>query len=276
MTDIAKLPVGALILVCLSAMATASSAKVPLAGSSQARARSGESYVVSPAPGDIVVRDLNGKVTFSAKVFAQSERVALAKLLGPDLKTIRHSFSVVSLAGPYLAIRDETEINTAEPLPGGSTRLWTIDLRRPATYRFDDAEPLRPMPGDATLLDLRQLYDLTVLGQVIGATRLGAPGPNSPTTRDLKYVLSDLSKRGQTSPACYGADLGVLSSFAIVGRLASKVDIQLGLSGQAACRYALTPLIIAAPVNDRTRDIPVAKSFVIKSAPVIIDTNSDQ
>lgn len=212
-------------------------------------------YTVATANGDLVARRNDGSVAFSARAFADAQHAALAKMLGTDLKTVSHRFSVVSLAGPLLAIRDDVDLNEAAPIPGGSTRYWTIDLRQAPTYDFADKEPLQPAPNNRTLLDLRLFYSPTTLARAIGATKLGARGATSPVSRDLRYVLSDLSKRGLGTSHCFGADPDILSSFALTGVAARRVHVQLGIPGQASCRHNLTPLDIALP---RSKALPAA------------------
>ncbi len=207
-----------------------------------------DAYVVTAKADDIVARRRGGTIVFSARAFAAAEQTALRQARGADLVTVRHRFAFVSLAGPFLAIRDQVDINTASPIPGGSTRFWTIDLRQPATYRFDDEEPLAPLQGDRTLVDLRQFFSPATLAAAIGATPLGAPWTGG-APRDLRAVLSDLSKRGMADGRCFGADAGVTSSFAVIGRGAGHLRVRLGLPGQAYCRDALTPLTIDLPMR---------------------------
>ncbi len=88
---------------------------------------------------------------------------------------------------------------------------------------------------------------MPVLARAIGATPLGACGPGSPANRDLRYVLSDLTRRGQTDGHCFGSYADVLSSFAITGRPKAGGSVELGLPGQAICRSELTSLAINLP-----------------------------
>ena len=209
-----------------------------------ARPASPSGYAVMVTAGDVVVRRGDGGIAFSARAFAAAEDAALKAARAADLVTVRHRFAVVALAGPLLGLRDEVAINLDAPIPGGSIRLWTIDLRQPATYRFDDEEPLRPLPGDKTLLDLRTLVAAPALAAAIGMAH-GAPAKAKP--RDLRTVLSDLSRRGMVKPNCFAADADVLSSFAVVGRTATRVRVRIGLPGQPWCRDTLTPLDIDLP-----------------------------
>ena len=220
-------------------------------------------YAIALSDKDLVVR--RGVVlAFSARAFAAAQQAALDRQLGSDGDTVslRHRFSFVSLTGTLLAIRDDVVTNEDAPLPGATARLWTIDLRQQPVYRFANEEPLRPLPGDRTLLDLRHVFGAPFLATAIGSTDLGARMSDSPARRDIEHVLSDLSRRGMASGHCFEADKNITSSFAIVGRAGRLLTVRLGLPGRPTCRGALTTLDITLPAKGGAPHILAGSSIV--------------
>jgi len=200
---------------------------------------------------DLVVRRSDGRVVFAARAFADQQYSVLKRLRREDDDArpfvMSHRYTLVSIAGPLLAIKDEASFDQDAPIPGGYTRFWTIDLRQAPVYRFNDEEPLRPVKGSGALLDLRRLESASVLAAAIGRTGLGARGSDSPASRGVDDVLYDLAQRGFAPGNCFRSDSDVTTSFAVTSATPRGIVVRIGLPGQSYCRYQLTSLDIVLP-----------------------------
>jgi hypothetical protein len=196
-------------------------------------------------------RDRDGAPVFSASAFAAAGFAAARRAIddsGSRPKTstftVTRTFRIVSLAGPYLALEDESVTDlTGSAHPGGETRFWTVDLSRDAAPKFDSDDPFAAAPGDAGSLVLApQLFEeaefLAALkhDSVVGAAIPSETGTLAEGLQALAGSDADFGGRCVEIPA------DLTSRFALIGLEAGRALVRIGLPGAGPCRYNLTQL----------------------------------
>jgi hypothetical protein len=170
---------------------------------------------------------------FSAREFAAADYAAVRKEIAdmrPSSVVLWHRFSVVSLAGPLLGLRDEAEVDvTPSAHPGGETRLRTVDLRSS-----------RPM----TLTGLFQPSDIR--SGLLADSFLKPALDDAPKTLDA--IVRDLADNvDRLRDACVSVPADLLTRFAIVGADRGGVLVRIGLPGSGPCRNNLTQVGLRLP-----------------------------
>ncbi|WP_442679775.1 hypothetical protein ACSBM8_00790 [Sphingomonas sp. ASY06-1R] len=206
-------------------------------------------YALSVSDTDIVVtRGI--KMLFSAKAWVRADHAQAVRDAEGDAVRTEHRFSMVSIAGPYLSLRDETYLDiTPSAHPGGETRLWTIDLRRlrgPGMITAAQAVDLKSLVGEAPLR--RALLADPVV-------RTARPRPNA----SLDDIRLALPKADFGKDTCFDVPEDWTSRFVLRGWDKGRLLVRLGLPGLGPCRYNLTQLglTVAAPPTLRKTIGPV-------------------
>lgn len=232
-------------------------------------------FQITVSPDDIVVTR-TGKPVFSAREAARTDFDQTARQADGAAVRIERKISVVSIAGPYLSLRDEAYVElTSSAHPGGETRFWTIDLRLPGIRPSPSADGLDAI-GAGRSVDLRKLVGAAPLARVLAQDPLvKAAGGGGATTLDaIRDALA--SAMSATADHCYLVPTDWTVRSAIFGVEGSQLRARLGLPGAGPCRYRLTQLglsISIAPVLRRllgTVKIPPASV-----APVSITLGAD-
>ncbi len=160
---------------------------------------------------------------------------------------MRRTIRVVSLIGPLLGLRDRTYYDFARAAhPGGQTRYWTIDLRRPAVA-FTQDHPFAAAPQSAAakggaVLALSDLFRASALRATLTAVPLVrrlAPSPPSTLPTLLERMATGLMR---VPDVCAAVPRDSLTRFALIGVGANRIDARLGLPGAGPCREQMTDL----------------------------------
>lgn len=204
-------------------------------------------FRVTQNAGDIAAGARTAATTFSAHAFAEAGfAIARQELDSGDTQsvTMERKFSVVSLVGPLLALRDEAYVEySGTAHPGGETRFWTIDLRRSGAFNLSPDDPFSVTEDQSgRLVDLRALFSAADIRTALASDPFVRRMVNRPsaTLDDLLQALGDGA--GLTGTACFSVPADVLSSFAVVGVDGAGVGARVGLPGAGPCRYNLTQL----------------------------------
>lgn len=220
-------------------------------------------YTVDVEKGNVTVISIRAhEPVFSVATFAHAEYQILRAQSGlsvADDKTpfqVSQSFAIVSLYGPYLALRDQTVIEQGSgALPGGSVRYWTIDLRHPHNLNFDPKRPLAAIPQpQGTIMSLATLYSPAQITAALTRNPFVRKFVTPRARATPQTILAALAHAALTNPnICIDAPRDVLSSFAIVAAHSSTLGIRVGLPGRASCRGNLTNLELTLPLLARMK-----------------------
>ena len=158
--------------------------------------------------------------------------------------SMRRRFTVVSLIGPLLGLRDEASYSYARAAhPGGETRYWTIDLRRHgalALSRYD------PFAIDPSVPDVAERPELAL-------DRLASPPPpqggvSGRRDRGWRGFLDKAEQHARNrTDACLWNPPDSLYRFAITGADRGSVAIVIGFPGEGDCRDNLTEISLRLP-----------------------------
>jgi hypothetical protein len=230
-------------------LATASLAYAAPAAAAPAWSATSAGYELSITATDIVVtRGI--KMLFSAKAWVRADHAQAVREAEGDAVRTEHRFSMVSIAGPYLSLRDETYLDiTPSAHPGGETRLWTIDLRRlrgPGMITAAQAVDLKGLVGEAPLRR-------ALLADPVVRTARPRPGAS------LEDIRLALPKADFGKDACFDVPEDWTARFVLRGWDRGGLLVRLGLPGSGPCRYNLTQLglTIAAPPTLRKTIGPI-------------------
>ncbi|MGC9272039.1 hypothetical protein, partial [Acidiphilium sp.] len=220
-------------------------------------------YTVDVEKGNItVISTRTHAPVFSVATFAHAEYQILraqSGLSAGDDKTpfqVSQSFTIVSLYGPYLALRDQTLIEQGSgALPGGGVRYWTIDLRHPHNLNLDPKRPLAAIPQpNGTIMSLATLYPPAQITAALTRDPFVRKFVTPQAGATPQTILAALAHATLTNPnICLDAPRDVLSSFAIVAAHSSTLGIRLGLPGRGSCRGNLTNLGLTLPLLARMK-----------------------
>jgi hypothetical protein len=217
-------------------------------------------YAVDVEKGNITVLSTRThEPVFSVAAFAHAEYQILraqSGLSAADDKTpfqVSQSFTIVSLYGTYLALRDQTVIEQESgALPGGGVRYWTIDLRHPHNLNLDPTRPLAAIPQpNGAIMSLATIYSPTQIAAALIRDPFVRKVVTPRAGESSHSILAALAHATLTNlNICLDAPRDVLSSFAIVSATGSTLGIRLGLPGRASCRGNLTNLGLTLPLLD--------------------------
>jgi hypothetical protein len=206
---------------------------------------------------DIIAAAADGKPVFRASDFAQAAQAAAEQRLSDDPDAppersvgITRKISVLSLAGRYLGIRDESVVvSSAAALRGGQTRYWTIDLASARAPGFDAETPFQ--------------VDMTNAGALVAATSLFAEAdllaglkrdrllkraiPRETAT--LAGALAALAAAPPPAGQCYAIPADLLTRFVLIAVKDGRAAIRIGLPGAPSCRDRLTPIGLSLPLR---------------------------
>jgi len=181
-----KLVLGALVLLTSGAIGAASAAP--------ASALSNQNFSVTLTTTDVIaVNRQTGQAVFSAKNFEHDEFLLLRAQSGLSATEttpfwVGHKITVISLLGPYLGLRDDTDIEEgAGAIPGGGSRYWTIDLRHGETYHLDPNTPLAVLPDGGAIKSLATFYSQAQIAALLAADSF---------THDRRRKVSLINGRG--------------------------------------------------------------------------------
>jgi len=185
--------------------------------------------------------------TFSARAFASIGFDAERKAFGPGDNaslSMERKFSVVSLVGPWLALRDEAYIDASGTAhPGGETRFWTVDLRRSGAWNLSADDPFTAVQvPDGRLLFLQQLFPASEIRTKLAADPFVRRAVHSSETT-LDDLLQDFAEQSDAiQDVCFSVPDDLMSRFAILGAQGPDAVVRIGLPGAGPCRYNLTQL----------------------------------
>lgn len=239
-----------LAVMCMAAGEPAVSRTPPASGVRWSATAAG--FLVALTPDDIRA-SRKGTAVFSARRAARQDFDALAQDSEAAAVRIQRKLTVVSLAGPFLSIRDESYVEVQPAAhPGGETRFWTIDLRRPSRAGAAvEADGLNAI-GAGRAVDLAALVGAATLVKVLAADpvvkRNGAPAPAT-----LDEVRDALEASASSGGACYLVPQDWTRRFVILGLSGAKLRVHIGLPGCGANRYAVTRLGLDIPISPTLR-----------------------
>jgi hypothetical protein len=240
-------------------------------------------FIIHGTPSNIVVTTAkSGKTVFAAKRFAAAEfRLLRAQsgLPAEDRSTpfrVDHTFTVVSLFGNLLSLRDNTIIEQGSgALPGGNPRYWTLNLADPAAYNFDSENQLTVLATPAgPLVGLERFYLPSQIATALARVPFVRKYSKSPVDAKAapRTILLHVSPPPDVSGRYFDVPHDVLTRFAIVGATASTVAIQLGLPGYGPCRTCLTVLRLDLPRNATIRSVAGTDATVLTPPPDAMPT----
>ena len=246
-----KLVLGALVLLTSGAIGAASAAP--------ASALSNQNFSVTLTTTDVIaVNRQTGQAVFSAKNFEHDEFLLLRAQSGLSATDttpfwVGHKITVISLLGPYLGLRDDTDIEEGSgAIPGGGSRYWTIDLRHGETYHLDPNTPLAVLPDGGAITSLATFYSpAQIAAQLAADSFIRKLVPASPGATPTG-ILDEASSA--SANACFDIPNDIRTSYVIVAINSSpaptgQAGIRLGLPGQPSCRTKLTTLGLTFPLS---------------------------
>jgi len=196
-----------------------------------------------------IVATRAGRPVFSAREAAQADFNQTAHQADGAMVRIERKISVISIAGPYLSLRDEAYVElTPSAHPGGETRFWTIDLRLNGTKPNPKADGLNAI-GAGRSVDLRKLVGDIPLARALSQDSFvkAAGGAGATTLDDIHDALA--SGMSATADQCYFVPTDWTMRSAIFGVEGSQLHARLGLPGAGTCRYRLTQLGLSIPIS---------------------------
>lgn len=190
-----------------------------------------------------------GKPVFSAREAARADFDQTVRQADGAVVRIERKISVISIAGPYLSLRDEAYVElTPSAHPGGETRFWTIDLRLTGIKPSPKADGLNAI-GAGRSVDLRKLVGAAPLVRALAQDPLvkAAGGGGATTLDDIRDALA--SGMSATADHCYLVPTDWTLRSAIFEVEGSRLRARLGLPGAGPCRYRLTQLGLSIPIS---------------------------
>jgi len=206
----------------------------------------------------IAVDRQTGHTVFSATDFEHAEYLLLREQAGLSATEttpfwVGHKLTVISLFGPFLGMRDDTDIEQGSgAISGGGSRYWTIDLRLGETFHFDPSTPLAALPDGGAITSLATLYPPGQISARLVADPFIRKLVSASAGDSPEAILNNAS--GATADACFDVPSDILTSFAIIsikyGTAASgQAAIRLALPGQPSCQAKLTILGLTFPLS---------------------------
>lgn len=224
---------------------------------------------------DIVAKRA-GKSVFSARDAARADFDQTVHQAEGAKVRIERKISVISVAGPYLSLRDEAYVElTPSAHPGGETRFWTIDLRLKSVPPDPKTDGLNAI-GAGRSVDLPKLVGAAALARALAQDPfVRAAGGGGANTLD---EIHDALASGMSAMAnqCFFVPTDWTARSAILGVKGSRLLARLGLPGAGPCRYRLTQLGLSIPISPGLRRlIGTVKSPPASVTPISIPLGAE-